>query len=571
MFPALHHDPLIWDCLSGTVGDRILDLNSTNPDDYSPAALSLISLEVPTTADQLRSAPKHPVVDEEVDEWEVILADIPLAQAGLLALEMRERHRATGSWAEVISEVTKLTPTALACLYGMIPEPIELLQTVIKIKTSNTPKNLYIDLAMHALLSNPLPPNSHINTVFTLIDGLSSTKKLNILKLLSSYRPELAAKLSQRIRNDSTLEGNPRSARIEYLIERLAKHIQSAELHNLESESGQTIADLEESINTAKLLEARLAAKAARVASRSADPQKALVAWEQANELDPESPDIQAGYAITLVDENRTADAQSHISDSQDNHPALLLATAAINLKRGEHENARHAACQALELIKSDPQPLDIFPTSLTSRLAEILLELNLPRDATQAAELAASQNPNDPEMLSLLTCAWSAAVQPEAALLSAHLAVTASPERHDLRLQLAESQEMVGDWSAALKQRSLIIEELDAPPESELLSLASCAIYAGQPESATQVCQHLLELDKNDGEAMVVFGKAKAVQGDTQSALEYLHQGTQFLPDQSSPWLELAGFYMDEDQKQKALETLQVTRFQSHLKFTWL
>ena len=112
----------------------------------------------------------------------------------------------------------------------------------------------------------------------------------------------------------------------------------------------------------------------ARVASTSADPQKSLAAWEQANELDPQSPDIQAGYAITLVDANRTADAQTRLSDSQAKHPSLLLATAALNLKRGEHENARQTACQTLELIEEDPQPIDIFPNSLTSRLAKILL-----------------------------------------------------------------------------------------------------------------------------------------------------------------------------------------------------
>ncbi len=558
MFAALKHDPLIWDCLSGEIGDRLLDLKSTNPEDYSPAAISLMTLELPTTADQLRLAPLDAAVNGEVDEWEVILADIPLAQAGLLALEMRERYNTAGSWANVIKESHSLTPTGLACLYGIISEPVDLLRSILNFGQVENKGSINTELAMHALLSNPITPREQLSMLISLVDGMSSSQQLEILKLLSPYRPELAAKLSGRIRDHSAILAGRHQSKTEVLAARLASQIRNAEYSSLEGDTEQSIASLEESITTTRLLEARLAANVAENASLNAENGTALSFWERAYELNPESPDIRAGYAITLAQENRIADAQARLGTPQANQPTLLLAAAKLNLQRGDYDNARQFASDALGSFDHEALQDNLYPRNFASQLARILLELNLPRQAMQAAEYAVSQKPNDPDMLTLLCCTRSAAAQAEAALLAAHLAVSASPDRQDLQLNLAESFEINGDWTAALNQRSRIIETHDAPPESDLLSLARCAIFAGQPESATEVCQHLLQHDENNAEAMVILGKAKAILGDSQGALEYLHQGTQFLPDQPTAWLALAEFYMEQDQKQKALETLQ-------------
>lgn len=558
MFAALKHDPVIWDCLSGIIGDRILDQKSTNPSDYSPASISLTALELPTTADQLRSAPMEPAIDGEVDEWEVILADIPIAQAGMLALEMRERYHSTGSWSDVFCDVSKITPTGLACLHGMIPEPVEMLRSLLASNHAGGKNESNIELALHALLSNPIQPREIFSNLGSLIDGISPSQQLDILKMLSRYRPELAAKLSGRIRDAGPVADHNRQSKIELLTDSLVDQIRKAALANIESDSDGAISSLEGSISTAKLLEARLAANVAEIASRKADPQKALAAWEMANELNPGSVDFKAGYAINLVDENRIADAQAHLGESHANHPGHLLATAMLYLKRGEYSDARQAALAALDSVDLYALTDDTIPANLSSRLAQILLELNQPQQAIQAAEFALSHNPNNPELFALLSCASSAATLAEAALLAAHLAVTASPDSHKLNLHLAEALEIVGDWSAALMQRSLIIEEQDAQSDSELLDLARCAIFAEQPESAVEVCQHLLQQDENNAEAMIVLGKAKAVLGDSQVALEYLHQGTQFLPDSPISWMELARFYRDEGQNQKALETIQ-------------
>lgn len=558
IFAALHYDQLIWGSFSGDFVEKILNLNSNRPEDYTPAALALIALDLPLSTDHLRSVPMHSTVDEQVDEWAVNQADIPLAEAGLQALDLREQRRVDGNWEGVLSKLTTISPSSLACLYGMIPDPIGLLKALVTSNNNDATTKFGSDLALHALLSNPLQPSLQFQILNELFAELSSNNQLYMSRSLSYARPDLAAKMSIIMHNDLEKLRESQPTSIDDATEILLELIHTAELSLLPGNSSDATPILQESITAARRLQAQLAAKLATTIAGSDNTTLPLTTWEQATTLDPAALDLQAGYALALLDAGRTADAQAHLGPSPYNHPSLWLANAILNIQRGEFDVAIESACQALALIEEKPTDNEYHPVEHTINLARILLELNLPRESTRAAEIAVCQKPNDPDILSLLTCTLSASVMPEEAVESAHIAVALSPERTDLRILLAESQEIMGDYLSALKQRSLLMAGVEEPPSEDLASLAYCAHKAGQPENATQLCQHLIQLDENDGEAYVILGEASASLGDSKSALENLHKATMLTPEHSEPWLALARQYERDGQSGKSLETLQ-------------
>lgn len=577
---ALRKDTLIWESLQFTHGDfgqRVLARGSGRPEDYSAAALALLALDYPTPLKNLRSSPLQSVESSFHQRTAQTLDEdtLTLEQAGLRALNLREHRLDKGSWVGLTGELNEAAPTVLACLYGMIPEPLEMLQAIIQSGDSTSSdfdsQAKPYALVLHSLLSNPIPLKRQAQILEGLVEGLSPQQRLILLRQLVNQRPFLATSLARLITNHT--DDQPNQPGTLDPLDELDPLVCQAESYHISAQHAEEISVLIKSQKVSRRIQARLSAKLARAAAQNNDGSAALSAWEQASRIDPDSPYYLSGLILTLLDLDRLADAQTLIDAFPPDappHPLLFLAKARLSAHGQDHdlESARMAAIQALELAIS--QPLDHaehidFLFSVTN----LFLDYDLPDEATRAAQFALQVQPDDPNSLALLAQAHHAAGDPAEALNAIHVAVALTPDRLDLRYQLAESLETTGEWEAALDERSIILERIENPSPSDLRATATCALHARQPEQAVQICEQMLHIrsdqdtfayerhDADDGLTFALLGEATAAIGDNQTALEYLQRATDLAPQHAVPWTALARVYQLASQPQEALEAL--------------
>ena len=561
VFASLRQDALIWNSVEASLGAYLASLQEIRPEELAPAALALALMEYPLSPVELRSlpmrlAPEPPLDCESIDESSELLV-----QAGASALRLRERRRLAGSWETIAQDLSSSNPTALACLFGIIPDPLDFLRHALTFDRDRPSRNRGIRLVVHAALSNPLVPAAHIEIFSALLPDLSPDKRFTFIRHLSIYRSDLARSLARRLYD--LLPGERRSPRPDDpLLAQMEGGLRAVEIHQLAGVPDQALPVIEQTVQYARLFQAQMAARQARLASLKEDTEASLQAWERACDLAPDSADYLAGLALTLLAAGRSADAQARLGAYQPGaqSASLHLAHARLGFFRGEQDIARQAARRALEIAagqddRHEPDRSDV--PEILATLAELFLSLSLVPEAVKTAELGLELSPNDPLALARLAQSQLAAGDVPSALQALSLAVTQAPENQELQRQLGDILEIAGEWRAALEERVGLIDRLEAPSPGDLRSLAETAIHAGEPEKAAQICAELLSMDDTDGLACALLGAAKADLGEAQSAQDHLQRAVELSPGQAKPWLALARFYELSGQAKKALETL--------------
>jgi hypothetical protein len=155
---ALRQDITVWQALHTRPLQQKLSEQAAHdlqqPAAWSPAALARLAL-TPADDSSLLQQAFQAYQAQRTQSPKSRRSAAPLSHAGLVALALQEQYRKTGSWQELIEALQATSPatwqTPLACLYGLLPAPLELLHALLKFKG-------YLALALHLLLSNPLPP-----------------------------------------------------------------------------------------------------------------------------------------------------------------------------------------------------------------------------------------------------------------------------------------------------------------------------------------------------------------------------------------------------------------------------
>ncbi len=171
VFKSLLVDPLLWAGLRDeTFLKEIVAAAGELPASWSPAALALSSLGCETSTESLSAismpAPERTLRQRALQIYEDTLRvgkqPTTITEAGLLALALRERRRLTQSWKGMASEMASATGdpsnamvvwrTPLAVLFGLVPDPFEMLEALLPAK-KGWPAFMLIG---HTLLANPL-------------------------------------------------------------------------------------------------------------------------------------------------------------------------------------------------------------------------------------------------------------------------------------------------------------------------------------------------------------------------------------------------------------------------------
>jgi len=591
---ALRQDPVIFNSLMRSEFGRLaLETLSAEPEDWSPASLSLLALENPATLADLIALPLEPLpkrlrslVARTYEEW-LNSPDITitLQKAGLLALSLRERYRLTGSWDGLVEELRDQgvsSRTVLACLYGMIPEPSALIGALLE-QNDNPPQG---DLALHTYLSNPLPTELQVEVLRFLLIKQSQTVQMAVLSRLSIERPWLASKLAEDLLEELKFEDsfdndvaniNPDEQYasdffLDKQAERLAHLFRIANLYEHADRSNEAIPVLSESIEITNRLQARLEAHLANaVSSRSSDngrSDKVLDYWKQATQLASNIPQYAAGLANALIESGRIDDAKAYLETRQVDtmlplHSILPLTAARVAQEMNDPTAAHQAAQRAFELL-NDESSLD---QNEFLSLAEILAQTEQIEEAVKVAQTGVRRYTNDTHLLSFLADTQLQYSIKHDALENAYLAFAVDmvssnkpgPDNYDPSIQriLVNNLEENGDWQTALEERVLLIEQLERPAPSDYHDIMYCALQAEHPKQAINISKLVLEMNPEDGKAYSLIGKAYLALEEIPAAVDNLRMATSLDPELAGAWIELAGAYKLDGKNSKFLETL--------------
>lgn len=586
VIPALKQDALIWESLhdlQGTYGVEGVAALIHDPDDCSPAALALRALKAPVTAQWLRGLPMQPLQED----FRTALSAArepgapPLHAAAALALDLREARRQTPFWNELSTQIEAAPVTALACAYGLIPDQIDMLRTLLATQPADVASDPRLDgaieRAVHILLSHPQPPEALLEILAGLLGELSQAQKVAFLERLSFRRPDLSPHLTQLLPDSPRPLERKAPASINERVDTLSSFYMSATVQRLSRQGALEISDLSKSLQEARRLEAQLAAQLALTAQRNGDVQTCLEAWQQAAEQGKEQPDYQAGYILALIDAGNLEAAQQRLDACAANeagatHPLFDLCAAWLQVKASTSSGAAQdaqalaakaeSALQFLERLTpnlhdeaelSDPH----YIAHLAVKLALAAIHLERPHLAIAAAHIANAWLPNDPQLVLLLAQSLHEAGQHNEAIQAAHLAVALSPESLPYRRYLVDSLEVTGEWQEALKEHEGVIAMQAEPQSTDWHALAAVALRLNQPERAIQASMYALKTDENDGIAHAILGEAASAQGNLDEANQRLRQAIELASDHAYPWLAMARLQRKNGETVKALETL--------------
>ncbi|HSB65444.1 MAG TPA: hypothetical protein VLD65_02640, partial [Anaerolineales bacterium] len=184
LLPNIRQDIVVWGALNdAALVDRVTQLHPSysdyRPKDFSPSKLAHLASDL---CDIARVNLDQPLDSMDRQFTQVVnnnrlpllsAAVKELASADSSALTWLNQFNQTKSWNGLLSDVRENInqewKSIIACLYGLLEDPIELLRRLIQSEGSG----LMPELAVHAVLSNPFTTNEQLAILVDLCHEVS--------------------------------------------------------------------------------------------------------------------------------------------------------------------------------------------------------------------------------------------------------------------------------------------------------------------------------------------------------------------------------------------------------------
>ena len=549
LIAALRQDPLVWQSLHDDAFlAKVLNKAKADPSIWCPANLAILALGVDISSTILQTILK-PIPDNALSilavskyEETIVSRQIPatLSQAGLIALGMREKAAASGSIDTIIESILPPTSgeykntyqvwrTPLTALFGMLPDPGELLLTLLPKQGSK----IRIEWISHIVLSDPAPQETQIHTLYDLISRVSLGIQVGwLIDLNRMGKNAIVVELAKRILDDrkqaSSRDQKPTDTAI-FKGDQYANRV-------METQYLAELEQLAENTDEARQL-LDTASEGLKSWIRDLDQQRD---W-----IDPETSGDNMYPSQTLDEENPVAQ---------------IMKTGALKEESEKRiEIVKAAAIRLVEIIHTDPD--SIFPRyALGWQPIEIIRKLSdlaLYREAFACAEGFIILRPADTGLISIASELAGKMGDPHKAVEYAGLLVLFDPENIKWRRNLAEKYQAAGDLNHALEERQKLLTMSDQPEIKDWLAMAETALQAGSVEKALDACNAVLAAQPNNDLALAYLGKALYENGDLDDAIQTLGKSTQLEPGRAKSWLWLADALKKKGENEKALETL--------------
>ncbi len=579
LLPNLRQDFLVWQALLDPDFFEKFTLHQSgvfpdDADDFSPHRLALLALEQYSALDD--RANDHlgsidPALLQEAARLltgHTLLATYSndLASAGLIALGMAENFSSTHTWSGTLTLIRDDPnfpwKTPFACLYGLFDRPQELLRALLQPGAASN----RFDLAVHAVLSNPLPANAQLAIFHDLCNGtygdpLPALDRLALVHAIHEQRPEMAKEFCFH-----WLELNPSvllSGKVNGLIDQLN---QQAELSfQLEAcrIAGVThdLTSLQTSLNDVSIeglveqlnhqlrfqLESGSASKANVYFQQFCDQALAIQAQSTSQ---AEISNASCGMAGLLAIQDAT-DLATRILPVPDrilsHNPAELFAYALIHSHAGDIQRANELTDRLIEAVieRTAPGTIPVWGEHFSyANLAAHLISLQRYDDACRMLESAIQVCPSDQRLLKLLADCGKGMHKPEISANAISILVSIDADNLDYHRAYADTLEAIDDWETSLHERSLIVESAagtgEANHSEDIYSFAQCALYAHRPDLVLRITNNFLVSNPEDARALIYTGKAYLSMKDVENGMQYLLKATQVAPQVAETWLAL-------------------------------
>ncbi len=572
---------VVWSALNDlTFFEKVIQQKPSQADylpaDFSPSQLALLALDqnglpgisaqnLPDTIDEqliplaMRNLGDQPSIHPSTQD---------LASAGLAALTFLNQYQRSSSWHGLFKSLLEHPNhawwTPLACLFGFLDDPSGLLHALVQPGATS----FQVKLAVHAILSNSLPPTEQVEVLMDCCRGpygklLPPSTRLLVLRALFGQRPNTAIDFALRQLDLPPEYSDSMADRTHVVgqVDRLLEDIFQLEIREIAGKSSEFSKLLKDEISAGQnLYSDAIIHSIYHLSSLPAEPapgshnaevygQDIDLATQHLSEVVP-LPEL-AKLALALAHQGRLEEANQLLPSPDKPLPedgTLLFAMASVSFLAGNLQQSQSIADKLIDLMHHGLQAnsLEVFGDGLSLvNLGKLLLELHKPMEACLLFEYALQTSPNDAGILQLLAQAYMISHQDRIATEILNILVSLFPADLDYRRAFAGSLEALGDWEASLTERSIILkaasENSQQPPLSDKYHVAHCALNANKPESVIQICDEILSEDNAESQALIYSGRAYLLMGQVEKGMELLARATQTSPTCPEAWLNLA------------------------------
>ena len=583
---ALSEDELVWKSLQQSEFlESVLSEESCIASSWSPANLALRPLGSRVSFTEL-TAEHIPGIEVTLRKQALELLENTLrsgepvdslSQAGLLALALRERRRKTNAWNGFLGELLA-TPaknqnglvetwkTPLACLYGIIPDQWDFLESLLP-QESMHPS---IDWISHIILSDPIDPEAQTRLFHDLMSQLVVEYQVEWLRyLIGLGRFALAAGIADELLitgkeflNGLEADFSPDHAEWVAVSRKVLEYQLAATLYQVSGRPLQAGIYLDK---TRSLLQHWLVGSSLQMAN-VIDPEGKLneAVYEECADLLVKLPvSEQLKNEALFLGGNAVLNKQLlGLSESSDSPLARLINLGAKSVSL----DSRDSQIQNQKIIRDWLSRLDHDPNVIKGQFVfdwnpkAVLNSLQLQGLESEAVELGErflDVRVEDKNLLDWLADAYHNLGDDEKAIDYRVRLILSEPEELNHLRKLASLYEDRQEWTAAMEERRNIILLSQNPTLDDQLALASCAIDAQDYPLAFETCEKILADNPDHGMAYTLLGKANLAKGDVESAIDHLSKAVVLIPEIHIPWFELAEAYQRKGDTPKVLETL--------------
>lgn len=581
---SLRHDPLIWGEIHSTgLWDRLESQNAMRLSDFRPGCLALRTLDIGMTVEQLSKLPLVTLPKNtrlkaiELFERTIQTSYAPrsLAEAGLLALALRERRRVVHTWDGLQGELKQpdgqslqlsVWGTPFACLFSIVPDGVELLQNLAK----NLENFSNFAVVAHVLMVNPFSDAERIELFKKIFLGIPVKSQIEWLRQLSlngekNLVQQIAAGL---LAEDEKRVGNELAvAKDGYSIEEVSAQITQlenrAQLLQYAGQPESFFRVMEALRHNLSFLEGLLDLRVLEMRTWNGEYELAHL---EANRFNANTLSRRISSEVSFL--------LGEVPDTEDENGETLGDQIDILRKLARIKKQVSAGPTEIEQkqIKADLEKIvDVFKkqdfnTHLSffsdwdaAGIVNSLITLNLFSEATQLGELLHEKRPVDLSLIGVLSAAYERQNKIDEAIQFARLGIALNPDVSDQHRRLAQLWDLKKDYLQAFDEWNRVVQLCETPGVTDLLSLGQAAARTNQPHHVIDACEKVLMIDHENVKACLLMARALMDLDRPAEAIPYLEKKTFMLEDEPEGWLLLSEAYCQEGNREKGQEVLRL------------
>jgi tetratricopeptide (TPR) repeat protein len=581
---ALREDALVWESLSDQeLFQKVFSFAGGKVHQWNPANLAIIALGEGLNTQDLAAEPLIPLEASlrqlAIQKYQTVLksAQPPtdIKEAGLLALALRERRRHTHSWEGLLEELSlndegtleQMLPvwrTPLACLFGLTPDPKDMLQALLPVRR----KSSLTGLITHVILSNPISVDEQVQIFAELIITQAPMYQVSWIRLLGSKgRSDLAKHLAQLfLITHQGMSGASRTSDLEKINieEILQKAADLQRLAGLYQITDQPELALDTFNASREAVEYWLTGLGMQIAEASPTEDTSMPEFSRPDRwinFSTGVSQLQSEFAGVIQEKPALRSFLAEIPE--DSTDPYVIMQQAIALNGNDKPRALEMARQAISSFKQKIGKTDrsismqfLYRWSPANFVRQII-QLGLKEDALQTTQLLFQYRPVDLELINL-GCDLSVELgRAKPALEYAQIGCMLQPGQPEWHRRLGKLLEADGNYEETYSHRQAVLKLAGQPTTIDWFDFASVAMKVGQLDQVVEACQMVLNNEPEHVQANALLGDALMKNDDLAGAIRCYCQTTELEPNNPGYWLALAELYQKNDDVQNALLAL--------------